>query len=573
LAFVYEPEYSKSWALVVGINKYEHASPLGYACNDAVAISKLLIEQFEFPEENVTLLLDEEATQSNIMRNFLKFANGNTLPNDRLIVFYAGHGHTISGHRGEVGFLIPHDGTIDDLSTCIKWNDLTGNSDLIDAKHLLFVMDACYGGLAITRSLPPGSARFLEDMMKRYSRQVLTAGKANEVVADAGGPIPGHSIFTGHFIEGLMGAAAKGDGIITANGVMSYVYDKVSKDMHSQQSPHYGFLSGDGDFIFNYSIIKPNDSSSVGSNEMIEVPAVFDNYNQRDERQLIDRTKEYLSEDRHRIKLEDLINQELRQTMALINDNFTYQGRYTESEFIDRLKKYENIIKNIQAIVISISQWGNQFHLSFIRKIISRLTEHNSLESGLSNWMDLRSYPIFLLLYSGGISAVASERYDMLATLFSTKIQNERRNKSEEVILSTVKGQIDIQDAYKTIPGHERNHTPRSEYLYKLLQPTLDDMLFLGKSYETIFDRFEVFLALVYADFYSPDGSHVWGPPGRFAWKHSAYEDSPLRNVIREASSLKEEWPPIKAGLFSGSYDRFKLISDRYLELVNGWHY
>ena len=64
-------------------------------------------------------------------------------------------------------------------------------------------------------------------MCKRLSRQVLTAGKADETVSDGNGPISGHSIFTGHLIQGLEGKAATKEGIITANGVMAYVYDKV----------------------------------------------------------------------------------------------------------------------------------------------------------------------------------------------------------------------------------------------------------------------------------------------------------------------------------------------------------
>ncbi|MCL5236691.1 MAG: hypothetical protein M1353_02420 [Nitrospirae bacterium] len=87
-------------------------------------------------------------------------------------------------------------------------------------------------------------------MLQRYSRQVITAGKADEVVADAGGPIPGHSVFTGHLLQGLEGNAATPDGIITANGVMAYVYERVAKDLNSDQTPHFGFIDGDGDFIF-----------------------------------------------------------------------------------------------------------------------------------------------------------------------------------------------------------------------------------------------------------------------------------------------------------------------------------
>ena len=49
-------------------------------------------------------------------------------------------------------------------------------------------------------------------------------------------------------------------------------------------------------------------------------------------------------------------------------------------------------------------------------------------------------------------------------------------------------------DSFKQIPDHERNYAPMSEYLFKLLQPLLDDILFIGKSYERVFDEFEVIL-------------------------------------------------------------------------------
>jgi len=105
--------------------------------------------------------------------------------------------------------------------------------------------------LALTRSLHAGSTRFLKDMMLRYSRQVLTAGKADEVVSDSGGPLPNHSVFTGHLIEGLRGKAATENGVITASSLMSYVYGKVANDKNSNQTPHYGYFDGDGDFILH----------------------------------------------------------------------------------------------------------------------------------------------------------------------------------------------------------------------------------------------------------------------------------------------------------------------------------
>ena len=157
---------------------------------------------------------------------------------------------TAQGYRETVGFLVPVDGIPSSKNTLIRWDELTRNADLIAAKHVLFIMDACYSGLAIQRTaVAPGTERFLRDMLQRYARQVITAGKADETVADGGGPSGKNSIFTGYLLEGLGGKAADEHGVLTANELMHYVYQKVSQDNRSHQTPHYGHLDGDGDFV------------------------------------------------------------------------------------------------------------------------------------------------------------------------------------------------------------------------------------------------------------------------------------------------------------------------------------
>ena len=259
---LYEPTYSGSHALIVGINRYQDVPPLSCAVNDAQGIADILIRKFNFPSQKVTLLTDVAATRDGIRNAFFKYIHADDVqPNDRIVVFFAGHGHTFRGYRGETGFLIPVDGNIGNLATLVRWDELTSNAQLIKAKHIFFLMDACYGGLALSRiAIPPGSMRFLKDMLQRYSRQVLTAGKADEPVADAGGPRAGHSVFTGHLLDVLDGVTSTKAGIITANSLMAYVYEKVGNDPHSRQTPHYGFVDGDGDFIFDDSIISQLDT-------------------------------------------------------------------------------------------------------------------------------------------------------------------------------------------------------------------------------------------------------------------------------------------------------------------------
>jgi len=120
-----------------------------HAANDASAVAEILTKKFDFPTDNVRVLLDSKATRENIMKEFLLLADSSKVgPDDRILVFFAGHGHTVSGRRGETGFLVPVDGKADELATLIRWDELTRNADLISAKHMLFLMDACYGGLS-----------------------------------------------------------------------------------------------------------------------------------------------------------------------------------------------------------------------------------------------------------------------------------------------------------------------------------------------------------------------------------------------------------------------------------------
>lgn len=69
------------------------------------------------------------------MEKFLSYESLN--PDDRLLVFFAGHGATVQGARGNIGYLVPVDGSLGDKSTLIRWDDLTRNADIIPAKHIL----------------------------------------------------------------------------------------------------------------------------------------------------------------------------------------------------------------------------------------------------------------------------------------------------------------------------------------------------------------------------------------------------------------------------------------------------
>ena len=69
LAVTTEDIYDNSYALIIGIDKYENVSNLDYAVKDANSIASLLKDNFNFPAKNVKVLINDEATYSNIRNN------------------------------------------------------------------------------------------------------------------------------------------------------------------------------------------------------------------------------------------------------------------------------------------------------------------------------------------------------------------------------------------------------------------------------------------------------------------------------------------------------------------------
>jgi len=571
--FLLKTHYTRSRALVVGIDQYTHASPLEYAVSDADEFRQTLVDSLGFQPEDITYLVNEAATRQAILKAFLRFSREDIDVDERFIVFYAGHGHTRTGSRGEIGYLVPHDADMSDFSTLIRWDEFTRNSELVRAKHILFIMDACYGGLALTRSIAPGGARFLKDMMLRHSRQVLTAGKADEVVSDSGGPLPNHSVFTGHLLEGMRGKAATDDGVITAAGLMAYVYNKVATDKNSNQTPHYGHFDGDGDLI----LIAPGLSALEAVEErdddrLISIPFAKEEPEEEGTLEKVKRAKSMLSSDSSAIELHDLLANEVRRFLSITSeDSFPTSGQFTAEEMLERIGRYEAAAADLSILLACVAHWGKEIHKSTMQKCLARSSDRLESRGGLTIWLELRWYPLILELYTAGIAAVDAQRFDNLATLFYTQLpSSEYRDKMDTFVDAISNGLLQIirTDAFKKIPGHERHYTPLSEYLFKILQPRLDDTFFLGKNYETTFDEFEVYFALAIADIRRAKGMDVWGPIGRFGWKHRNRDNGPLARIVTEARARKETWPPLRAGMFGGDFERFDKVATEYLELV-----
>jgi formylglycine-generating enzyme required for sulfatase activity len=240
--------YGESWAVVIGINDYRHAriDKLRYAVNDAQSVQRALLK-LGWKREKIITLLDREATKASIEQTLGDRLRREVKPQDRVLVFFAGHGVTDTRASGEEeGYLLAADTDPSALyGTGISMESLRNIPARVNAKHILFVMDACFSGFSITRGT---RSELFEDMMRRKAVQVLTAGTKDQMVDER----DGHGVFTQVFLRALEDGAAfpAGKGWLALDELGVWVRNKVHTETGGRQEPRFGNMYGDGQFVF-----------------------------------------------------------------------------------------------------------------------------------------------------------------------------------------------------------------------------------------------------------------------------------------------------------------------------------
>jgi len=77
--------------------------------------------------------------------------------------------------------------------------------------------------------------------------QVMTAGGKGEQVQERNG----HGLFTTYFLKGINGEAdINDDNVVTGTELGAYLRPTVSDSSQQSQTPFYGRLEGEGEFLF-----------------------------------------------------------------------------------------------------------------------------------------------------------------------------------------------------------------------------------------------------------------------------------------------------------------------------------
>jgi hypothetical protein len=277
--------------------------------------------------------------------------------------------------------------------------------------------------------------------------------------------------------------------------------------------------------------------------------------------------KRYLGEERHRIRVHDLVwDEAARVREAIADEHFPTAGvPFSPTELQARVARYEAVAQTLSAIFAVGCYWTPPGQIDVWAKTLEHVAAPTTW-SGTEVWLALRRYPALVMLYAGGVSAVAGGRDDVLAGLLR---QARFRDLNAEVplVLGVNTWRVMEHQTAQLLPGQERKYTPLSNHLFQVVRAPLRDVIVDDRDYEHTFDRFEYLLGLVHADLYKEFRGSYHSPVGMFHWRHEYQPDRSIAQAVEaELDHQGERWGPIAAGLFEGSWARLKEAKAAYDE-------
>ena len=224
--------FDKSYALLIGIGKYQHLKPLSSPVQDVSKISDYLQSQ----GFNEWIELDEMVSIK-LLKEPEEYFNTKVNANDRFLFYYSGHGRTKVSDKGIQGFIPLHSEKEGRYENSIAMDSLVNWMVDLEAKHLLVILDCCFSGLALgieTKSDNKWeSIQLNADRLysyTRYNSKFLIMAGMQDQESFAGKDWNG-SMFTEILIKGLNhDADMNDDQIITIHELYAWLRPSVEQE-------------------------------------------------------------------------------------------------------------------------------------------------------------------------------------------------------------------------------------------------------------------------------------------------------------------------------------------------------
>ena len=268
--------------------------------------------------------------------------------------------------------------------------------------------------------------------------------------------------------------------------------------------------------------------------------------------------KRFMSENRYRIQLMDLVDAEVgRITDMLIDPASAAQGgaRPDGQSVTARVRDYEAACSTLMAMANVGGFWAEMEHYAVWRRALVSLFP-SAPRQGDVLWLELQKYPATLLLYALGLGALEGGRLGLLGDIFGTIVQ--RKHDEEEVAVAALSpsgmfeyGQVQL----RMLEGMQRHFLPVNDWLFNLFKPIARRTVTDEERYAMNFDKFEILMALGAGSKQEGPLGNYWAPPGRFCFQPQILKRT-LSEIQQSLQNEENGSPYVKSGIFGATREQ-----------------
>lgn len=282
------------------------------------------------------------------------------------------------------------------------------------------------------------------------------------------------------------------------------------------------------------------------------------------------RIKKYLSSDLHNIEYSDLIeklgNEAYHNIIAKANYNF----QLSPEQFKTYLELHHNAVELLIDAAILAARWGKDYHIKAFGDVLVKLCLKPTKlrESYYEKTQYLHALGAFLLLNAIGIACIKYERYTELNKILKLSVPAGNFIGFHRMSLLSLLGYPRWDpDLIRELAGSTHIY-PWSFILLENLRTHFISYFTVDSEYDNTFYIWEHLESLLVGynkcDTFLP----FFVPIGQFyrsgiRYKANKIEEEPYSVFFANAEKLKDEWEPIRQGMFGGSFDEYKNIYDQ----------
>jgi uncharacterized caspase-like protein len=239
------------YAAFTGLNQYRdpRINSLNFACADAEKFYRLTKSTFAAKDAHLFLLLDKEATRTNLLKVIGEDIPRNAKEEDVVLLYFSGHGAPESSDSIDTvsRYIITHDADYDNLfATAVDMDrDIRRVVERIRSELVIIVLDTCFSGQAGGKTFEGPhlmktnrewrDAIRLSDLELGAGRIILAAADSNGVAVE--NPQLRHGVFTHFLLKVLTDRSISTEPWISINAVYDQVAHLVYNFTNGRQKP------------------------------------------------------------------------------------------------------------------------------------------------------------------------------------------------------------------------------------------------------------------------------------------------------------------------------------------------